>query len=296
MVGKPGKKQPTPRFNIRRAVIAVAVVDWAQVITALALAIMYFAGAALPTAIILVLLFVLILVGNYVMMRKAAGILNAERAMGAVEESLESAMELNQRLRVQRHDFMNHLQVVYSLMELESYAEARGYIDRVYKDIQNVSRLMRTDNAAVNALLSAKAEQAAERGVLMEFNIRSRTVGLTIEPWELCAILGNILDNAFDALEGGKDGDIVRVHLWEDLGSFNFSIENNGPVIPEGILKQVFEPGFTTKGGHGQGLGLHIVRQTLEAHGGSADVSSGNGWTKFAGSVPLAREAGKAEA
>jgi two-component system sensor histidine kinase AgrC len=274
----------------------MAVVYWAQVITALALAIMHFTGAALPTSIILVLLIVLILAGNYVTMRRAAGILNAERAMSAVEESLESAMELNQKLRVQRHDFMNHLQVVYSLMELESYAEARGYIDRVYKDIRNISRLLRTDNAAVNALLSAKAEQAAERGVLMEFNIRTRAVNLAIEPWELCAILGNILDNAFDALEGGKDGDIVRVHLWEELDSFNFSIENNGPEIPESILGKVFEPGFTTKAGHGQGLGLHIVRQTLEAHGGSVSVTSRNGWTRFAGSVPLVREAGKAEA
>jgi two-component system sensor histidine kinase AgrC len=292
----PDKKQPPPRLNIRKAVIAVAVVDWAQVITVLALAIMYFAGMALLTAVILALLIALILVGNFVMLRRAVGILNAERAMSAVEESLESATELNQMLRVQRHDFMNHLQVVYSLMELESYAEARGYIDRVYKDIRNVSRLMRTDNAAVNALLSAKAEEAAGRGVLMEFNIRSRVVGLSMEPWELCAVLGNILDNAFDALENGKDGDIVRVHLWEDLDSFNFSIENNGPVIPDGIVGMVFEPGFTTKGGRGQGLGLHIVRQTLERHGGSVEVTSGNGWTRFLGRIPLAREAGKAEA
>lgn len=281
------------RLNIRRAVIVVAMAGWAQVITAFALALMFFTGNKVPAAVLLVFLLLFLLAGNYVVMRRALGILNAERAMAEVEETLESATELNRKLRVQRHDFMNHLQVVYGLMELEDYAEARGYIDRVYKDIQSVSRLVRTDNAAVNALLSAKAEEAAERGVLMEFNIRSRAVELSIEPWELCAVLGNLLDNAFDALEGGKDGDIVRVHLWEELGSFNFTVENNGPQIPQGIAEQIFEPGFTTKGEKGQGLGLHIVRETLENRGGGIEARQEGAWTRFAGHVPLIRDAGR---
>lgn len=285
------------RLNIRRAVIVVAVACWAQVITGLALALMFFTGNRVPAAVLLILMLIFLLVGNTVLMKRSLAILNAERAMSAVEQTLESATELNHKLRAQRHDFMNHLQAVYGLMELEDYVEARGYIDRVYKDIQSVSRLVRTDNAAVNALLSAKAQEAAERGVLMEFNIRSRAVDLSIEPWELCAVLGNLLDNAFDALENGKDGDIVRVHIWEELGSFNFSIENNGPRIPDGILGQIFEPGFTTKarkGEHGQGLGLHIVRETLEGRGGSIKVRQLGEWTRFECRVPLIREAGKA--
>jgi sensor histidine kinase regulating citrate/malate metabolism len=273
-------------------VLVVAAAGWAQAVTAAALALMFFTGNQIPAAVLVVLLLLFILAGNYVILRKALDILNTERAMNEVEQTLENATELNHKLRIQRHDFMNHLQVVYGLMEMEDYTEAKAYIDRTYKNIQSVSRLMRTDNPAVNALLSAKAEEAAERGVLMEFNIRSRTADLAIEPWELCAVLGNILDNAFDALEGGKDGDIVRVHLWEDLGSFNFSVENNGPQISEGVLAKIFEPGFTTKGEHGQGLGLHIVRETLEARGGDIEVKQENGWTKFHGHVPLALAAG----
>lgn len=294
-MGKRTAKKIAPRkLNIRRAVLVVAVAGWTQVITALALALMFFTGNFAPAAVLLVLLTLFLLAGTYVLMRRALAILNAERAMSEVEQTLESATELNHRLRMQRHDFMNHLQVVYGLMELEDYTEARGYIGRVYQDIQSVSRLIRTDNPAVNALLSAKAEEAAERGVLIEFDIRTRAVDLAIDPFELCAVLGNLLDNAFDALEGGKDGDIVRVHLWEELGSFNFSVSNNGPRIPEGVLGQIFEPGFTTKGEHGQGLGLHIVRETLEGKGGSVEVRQEGDWTKFIGRVPLARGSGKA--
>jgi two-component system, LytTR family, sensor histidine kinase AgrC len=295
-VGERAKKKVkvvSRRLNIRRAILVVAVAGWAQVVTALALALMFFTGNQVPTAVLLVTLFLFLLAGNYVVMRRALGILNAERAMAEVEATLESATELNRKLRVQRHDFMNHLQVVHGLMELEDYTEARKYIGRVYKDIQSVSRLVRTDNAAVNALLSAKAEEAAGRNVLMEFNIRSRAMDLSIEPWELCAVLGNLLDNAFDALEGGEDGDIVRLHIWEELDSFNFSVENNGLQIPTGIISKIFEPGFSTKGEHGQGLGLHIVRETLENRGGGIEVKQDGKWTCFSGHLPLIRGAGR---
>lgn len=281
-----------PRLNIRRAVIIIATAGWVQVIMVSALALMYFTGNTVPTAVLLFLLGAFILLSNYILMRRSLGILNAEREMAEVEETLESATELNRKLRSQRHDFMNHLQVVYGLMELGDYTEACEYIDRVYKDIRNVSRLMRTDNAALNALLSAKSEAAAERGVALEFDIRSRATGLDMEPWEFCGIIGNIIDNSFDALEG-KEGAKIRILLWEELGGFNFAVENNGPPIPEGLAGEIFEPGFTTKGERGQGLGLHIVRETLQEHGGAIAVSTIGEWTRFTGHVPKTVDAGR---
>jgi sensor histidine kinase regulating citrate/malate metabolism len=260
-----------------------------QTILTLALALMYFTGNDVPAAVLLALLIVFVLAGNYVLMRRALGILNAEREMAEVEETLESATELNRKLRSQRHDFMNHLQVVYGLMELGDYTEACGYIERIYKDIQNVSKLMRTDNAAVNALLSAKAEAAEARSVAIEYDIRSRATGLAMEPWEFCGVLGNIIDNAFDALEGSKNGRI-RILLWEELGGFNFAVENNGPPIPDGIAGQIFEPEFTTKGEKGQGLGLHIVHETLARSGGAIAVSQIGEWSRFTGHIPKTNE------
>jgi two-component system, LytTR family, sensor histidine kinase AgrC len=289
-VSRTGKRHTAqPKLNIRRAVIVIATAGWVQIIMVLALALMFFTGNAIPSAVLLVLLIGFVLFGNYMLMRRSLGILNAEREMAEVEATLESATELNQKLRSQRHDFMNHLQVVYGLMELGDYKEACDYIDRIYKDIQSVSRLMRTDNAAINALLSAKSEEAAERHVEVEFDIRSRATGLVMEPWEFCGILGNIIDNALDALDG-KPGGKIRILLWEELGGFNFAVENNGPSIPDGIAEQIFEPGFTTKGENGQGLGLHIVRETLEEHNGGVALSQTGEWIRFSGYIPKTTE------
>ena len=52
-----------------------------------------------------------------------------------LEEAYGQLESLNREMRAQRHDFMNHLQVVYSLIEMNESGEAMEYMDRVYGDI-----------------------------------------------------------------------------------------------------------------------------------------------------------------
>ena len=60
-----------------------------------------------------------------------------------LQDAYAQLEDLNGTLRAQRHDFMNHLQVVFSLLELEDYKEASDYIERVYGDIRRVSRTLK---------------------------------------------------------------------------------------------------------------------------------------------------------
>ena len=61
-----------------------------------------------------------------------------------LEEAYGQLEDLNREMRAQRHDFMNHLQVVYSLIEMDEPQEAMAYMDKIYGDMQRVSRMMRT--------------------------------------------------------------------------------------------------------------------------------------------------------
>ena len=85
----------------------------------------------------------------------AAPISKLDRKLEMLGDSLTDINDLNHELRAQRHDFLNHLQVVYSLIELEDYQSAHNYIETVYKDIQKVSRVLKTAHPAVNAILQA---------------------------------------------------------------------------------------------------------------------------------------------
>lgn len=86
-------------------------------------------------------------------------------------------------------------------------------------------------------------------------------------------VLINIVKNAIQALAGRPDALIeVSAYKTEDERTV-FIIKDNGPGIPEELMKQIFVPFFTTKE-QGSGIGLSIARQIMRAHGGSIRVHS----------------------
>jgi signal transduction histidine kinase len=102
---------------------------------------------------------------------------------------------------------------------------------------------------------------------------------------ELNQVWTNLIHNAVQAL-GGR-GDIV-IETRVDGDEVAVSIEDNGPGIPEDVMPRIFEPFFTTKPkGEGTGLGLGIVKQIVEKHGGRIDVSSNPGCTRFTVRIPV---------
>lgn len=191
---------------------------------------------------------------------------------------------LNLKLREQRHDFLNHLQVVYSLLEMEEYKDASEYLETVYAQLRSVSKVMRTKVTAFNALLQAKNADCEQRNIRLELDIRSTLEDVAAPSWELCCIMGNLLDNAMDAAESANDPQI-RLSIAESLRACEFRISNNGPLIPEDMRENIFEAGVSTKG-EGHGMGLNIVRQRLNELGGVITLLSDPNETTFSVLLP----------
>lgn len=203
-----------------------------------------------------------------------------------LKSTLEQLENLNKTLRGQRHDFMNHLQVVYSLMEMEEYFDAREYIEKVFKDIQKVNKVLKTANPAINALLQAKTLYGEKRGIKTEIAITTPFKDLKVPSWEFCRVLGNIIDNAIYALQEIKENGVIQIELFEDLKVYGFKIKNNGPMIPQEIIEKIFKAGVTTKGEKGEGMGLAIVKDVLLEYGGDIRVISDKDITIFEGWIP----------
>ena len=190
---------------------------------------------------------------------------------------------LNLQLRAQRHDFLNHIQVVYSLLEMGESSEAADYLERIYSQLRTVSKVMRTKVTAFNALLQVKNAACEERGICLELDIRTALEGLPVPPWEICCIIGNLMDNAMDAL-ADTTGGWIHLEVRETLRHFTFSLTNNGPAVPPELRERIFEAGVSTKG-EDRGMGLSIVRKTLAEFGGMIELAPGEE-TCFVVTVP----------
>jgi len=279
-------------FNIRKAAYSVIVASWVQIIAAVLVAVLFFMGANISTAVMIIILIPLEIVGNYMLMRNSWNILDNRQLLAEMQANMEVEADLNRKLRSQRHDFINHLQVVYSLMELEEYNDAKTYLKKVYDDIRQIGQVLRTANSAVNALLAAKAVDAQKKNVKLMFHISAQLKSICTEDWQFCRVLSNLLDNAiyYAARVHGE----VHLTMREGAEGLYFSVENEGDKIPEDNLGRIFEAGFTTKGDDGTGMGLYIVKETLEEYGGSIGVQSDDQSTRFFGFLPAGEDSGAA--
>lgn len=243
-------------------------------------------ASPLLVRMILVIACLVVIWGATVDIREAVETKRLLGQLDDMDDTIDAMSTLNNTLRAQRHDFLNHLQVVYSLMEMEEYGEANVYIEKIYGRITAVSRVMKTANAAVNALLQVKVAACEKAGVKVHLDITSAWKELPMPAWEMCKVLSNLIDNALDALEEKTEGEKrLEIALTENLKAYCFSVSNNGPMIPPESQESIFEPGVTTKS-DGHGMGLYIVKKTLQDRGGDICLESDAERTTFNGFVP----------
>lgn len=174
---------------------------------------------------------------------------------------------LNKDLRSQRHDFLNHMQVTYGLMELKEYEEASHYLNKIYGEINKLSNNIKTEKIAINALLQAKSNEAEHKGIHFFVNISTGLSQVPMEEWALCGCISNLIDNAFEAAQNYPEEKCVWIRLYEDMNHYFFEIDNTGKTLKDEEITSVFEEGVTSKEGEGHGLGLYLVKKTLKNHG-----------------------------
>ncbi len=108
---------------------------------------------------------------------------------------------------------------------------------------------------------------------------------------QLNQVWTNLIDNALDALEAGKNRSApaqLSVSTRLDQTQIVVEITDNGPGIPADITSKIFDPFFTTKPqGKGTGLGLDTVYRIVRQHKGDIRVDSVPGRTTFSVRIPV---------
>lgn len=276
------------RIDVGKLAVMTISVNAFQIISALFIAILVLYDPALLgnlyTKLLIVLVLLIVCWGGYYDIREALAARKLDDEADTLKEIVLNMEALYSEMRKQRHDYMNHLQVIYSLTELGESGEALKYIQQVHKDIARVGSALKTAHPALNALISAKMNDANEKGVAFSLNASTALEHLKIPAWEVCRALGNLIDNAFEALKSTRPA-VIKVSLEENKDMYYLTVSNNGPEIEKSVLSRIFEEGFSTKG-ENRGMGLSIVSDIASQAGGGLYVETTPAITAFRIELP----------
>ncbi|MGC9496169.1 ATP-binding protein [Streptomyces sp. WG7] len=194
---------------------------------------------------------------------------------------LDSTRGLIDALRAQDHEHANRMHTLLGLLELEMYDDAVEFVGEVVGDHRVTAEQIteRIRDPLLAALLVGKATVAAERGVALWVSDRTRLPDLLVDPRGLVTIVGNLVDNALDAVAGTPHAR-VEVELRAQGRTATLRVRDTGPGIPAEHRELVFAAGWSTKEppAHRQrGIGLSLVRRLAERQGGSATVGEAHG-------------------
>ncbi|WP_455431953.1 ATP-binding protein [Streptomyces justiciae] len=194
---------------------------------------------------------------------------------------LDSTRGLIDALRAQDHEHANRMHTLLGLLELEMYDDAVEFVGEVVGDHRATAEQVteKIKDPLLAALLVGKATVAAERGVALWISDRTRLPDRLIDPRGIVTVVGNLVDNALDAV-GGKPHARVEVELRAEGRTAVLRVRDTGPGIPAEQRELVFTEGWSTKKppAHGKrGIGLSLVRRLAERQGGSATVTEADG-------------------
>ena len=220
-------------------------------------------------------------VGTVVTLRDRTEVETLARELGATKALADA-------LRAQTHEAANRLHVIAGLVELGRTEEAIELAGSEAASAQDLlGRLGEgIEEPVLVALLLGKTATARERGVTLTIQPGARLCA-GFPPTDLATIVGNLVDNALDALGPDRDG-TVRVALEDDGETARITIRDDGPGLPD---LDVFAPGVTTKppGPVGRGLGLALVRRATSALGGTVEARN-EGGAVFTVTLPHAKD------
>lgn len=203
-------------------------------------------------------------------------------------ETIDQLKELILSIRKQRHDFNHNLQTVYGLIETGSYESAREYIQNTYHYVSGTGELIKTDNLAISAHLYSKIASAETRNIRLDISIECSLEEFPLKSNEASSLLGNLIDNAIDAVDkNGAVDRVVRMDINAERGEYLICVANKGE-IDQQVTGSIFNSNFTTKEGHA-GLGLTIVKEIVDKYRGNINVSSSAGETVFRIIIPFRR-------
>ena len=190
-----------------------------------------------------------------------------------LKKQRDEVQNIYQTMRAWRHDYHNHIQSVKALLSMGRQAELSEYLDNLEKDLDSIDIAIRTGNVGLDAILSSKVSIARKNNI--EVNCTAKVPqNLKITDVHLCAIVGNLMDNAIEACEkmrcstnckdpGKAVPRFIRVYIGLFKSQLYISVTNSTNAVKR---RRVTELVTSKLGEHG--FGLRRIDKIVEHYDG----------------------------
>lgn len=198
----------------------------------------------------------------------------AKEEIYSLTADLTQIKQYSDNLRVQRHEFSNRLATIAGLLQMGKFEEAQLLIASENSNKQQVLDFIsqRIHLSQVAGLLLGKSFRAKELNIELIFDPTCQLNALNghLSESELCAIIGNLIDNAFESTQKNRQSNRKVDVLLSDAGQdLVIEVTDNGTGLASDQRDEIWKKGVTSKADKNQhGIGLYLVHHYVtQAHG-----------------------------
>ncbi|WP_245579437.1 sensor histidine kinase [Halonatronum saccharophilum] len=194
----------------------------------------------------------------------------------------EENLKMIKSLRSQKHDFINHLQTIYGMIQLNKTKDVKDYIKSLSKDLVSVDKNNEySNNSLLDSILLPKRDSALKSAIDFDYILDPNIHKINLSLNKIFRLLSNLVDNAIEATGNFSGEKKIEVRGIDKDQLYLLSVYNSGPTIDNKFIDAIFEPGFSTKGEE-RGYGLYIIKNLVEETGGHLEIVSKKGYgTEF---------------
>ncbi len=217
---------------------------------------------------------------KYQMMLQAELVKQKQEQLDIMIEQSRNVEQLFTQLRAERHDFVNHVQVLQGLIQSKLFDRAIEFVMQISAEVRQLNFIVVKENPFLSALLLVKIAESDRKGIHVDVKLGNNLQSVNWKPLELSVVIGNVINNAIEAFNAEKRG-IGKTNqstIWIsskllDHDRIELVIGNNAAPIQHEVLQQILNDGFSTKVGH-QGVGLASIKQIIDRIGATMDITS----------------------
>lgn len=195
-------------------------------------------------------------------------------------EQLTGVKHIVDALRANTHEHVNKLHVILGMLQLGEYQMAIDYIATSQAEenqgYHSISKQI--ENLTIAALLLGKQNRAKELNIRMTLQKGSYLEAHNdyLSTNDLVTILGNLIENAFDAVKDKEDARDVNVFIQRNDGGLIITVDDTGIGMSKDISQKIFIKNFSTKGNK-RGIGLSLIGDIVARCDGAVEVDSEEG-------------------